>query len=117
MPETVANALAQGFKAILKIQLEEGELTPIEVEIANKLYKEKYSTKEWNFGGKTLSFLFMPPYTLRCIFKHDAHRFELGSYGVGFFPVLGFSCCFTFLNQRIDVTGQGFFNFHLANYA
>jgi lipoyltransferase/lipoate-protein ligase len=51
--ETIANALAQGFKAILKIQLEEGELTPSELETANKLYKEKYSTKEWNLGGKT----------------------------------------------------------------
>ena len=53
MPETIANALAQGFKAILKIQLEEGELTPTELETANKLYKEKYLTKEWNFGIKT----------------------------------------------------------------
>ena len=52
MPETVANALAQGFKAILKIQLEPSELTPNEVSLANKLYKEKYTTKEWNFGGK-----------------------------------------------------------------
>jgi lipoate---protein ligase len=51
--ETVANALAQGFKAILKIQLEEGELTPTERETANKLYKEKYTTDQWNFGGKT----------------------------------------------------------------
>ncbi len=55
MPETVANALAQGFKAILKIQLEPGELTPYEVELANKLFKEKYGTKEWNFDGKTSS--------------------------------------------------------------
>lgn len=53
MPETVANALAQGFSAILKIQLESGELTPFEVELANKLYKEKYATKEWNFSDKT----------------------------------------------------------------
>jgi lipoyltransferase/lipoate-protein ligase len=53
MPETVANALAQGFVAILKIQLEPGKLTPSEMELANKLYKEKYSTKEWNFSGKT----------------------------------------------------------------
>jgi lipoate-protein ligase A len=51
-PETIANALAQGFRAILKIQLEEGELTPSEVENANKLYKEKYSNEKWNFGGK-----------------------------------------------------------------
>ena len=53
MPETIANALAQGFRAILKIQLEPGELTTSEVERAQKLYKEKYTTKEWNFGGKT----------------------------------------------------------------
>jgi lipoate-protein ligase A len=52
-PDTIANALAQGFKAILKIQLEETALTPYEGELANKLCKEKYSTKEWNFGGKT----------------------------------------------------------------
>lgn len=51
--ETVVNALVQGFKAILKIQLYEEELTPNEVEIANKLYKEKYTTKEWNLSGKT----------------------------------------------------------------
>ena len=52
MPETVANALAQGFKAILKIQLEPGELSPYELELANELCKEKYSTREWNFEGK-----------------------------------------------------------------
>ena len=52
-PDTVANALAQGFRAILKIQLEEGKLTPTELELANKLYKEKYMTKEWNLDGKT----------------------------------------------------------------
>ena len=52
MPETVANALAQGFKAILKIQIEPSELTPSEVDLANKLYKEKYTTNQWNFGGK-----------------------------------------------------------------
>jgi lipoyltransferase/lipoate-protein ligase len=51
-PDTVANSLAQGFRAILKIQLEDGELTPTELETANKLYKEKYATNQWNFGGK-----------------------------------------------------------------
>jgi lipoyltransferase/lipoate-protein ligase len=54
MPETVANALAQGFKAILKVQIIEGELTPYEVELAQKLYKEKYSTADWNLNGKTV---------------------------------------------------------------
>ena len=52
MPETVANALAQGFKAMLKIQLEPAELSPFEVELANGLFKKKYAIKEWNFEGK-----------------------------------------------------------------
>ncbi len=51
--ETVANALAQGFKAILKIAVEPGELTPFELELADKLYKEKYATDDWNLNGKT----------------------------------------------------------------
>jgi len=50
--DTIANALAQGFKAIFKIQLESCELTQIEVASANKLCGEKYSKKEWNFEGK-----------------------------------------------------------------
>jgi lipoyltransferase/lipoate-protein ligase len=50
--ETVANALAQGFVATLKIQLQEGELSPFEVELAQKLCKEKYANPEWTFGGK-----------------------------------------------------------------
>ncbi len=54
MPETVANALTHGFRAMLKIQLEPGELTAYEVELANKLCKEKYATKAWNFEGKTV---------------------------------------------------------------
>ena len=52
-PETIADALAQGFKAILKIQLKPSELTQAEKDLSNKLYKEKYSTKEWNLGGIT----------------------------------------------------------------
>jgi lipoate-protein ligase A len=53
-PDTVANALAQGFRAMLKIQLEHGKLTAYEVELANKLCKEKYGSQEWNFEGKTV---------------------------------------------------------------
>jgi lipoate---protein ligase len=52
--DTIANALAQGLRIMLKIQLEQGELTTFEVELAAKLYKEKYSTKEWNLNGKTI---------------------------------------------------------------
>jgi lipoate-protein ligase A len=51
--DTVANALVQGFNAILKIQLQESELTAAEKETADKLAKNKYSTEEWNLGGKT----------------------------------------------------------------
>ena len=51
-PDTVVNALKQGFKAILKIQLQEDSLTTFEKQLANTLYKEKYSTKEWTLGGK-----------------------------------------------------------------
>ena len=49
--EEVNNALSEGFKKALSIQLLEGELTPYENEIASKLYKEKYTTDEWNFKG------------------------------------------------------------------
>ncbi len=50
--DTVANAIAQGFQIMLKIHLEPGELTSYEQKLANKLYKEKYSTTEWVFDGK-----------------------------------------------------------------
>ncbi len=50
--DTVANALKQGFKTILKVQLQEASLTPFEVELAEELYKEKYSTKEWTYNKK-----------------------------------------------------------------
>ena len=49
--EEVNNALSEGFKKALNIQLLEGKLTPYENEIAKKLYKEKYTTDEWNFKG------------------------------------------------------------------
>jgi lipoate---protein ligase len=49
-PETVANALAQGFRAILKIQLDEGDLLASELGLAEKLCKEKFSTAEWNLS-------------------------------------------------------------------
>lgn len=51
-PETAANALAQGFRAILKIQLEPATLTPYEAELAQRLYAQKYVTANWNLSGK-----------------------------------------------------------------
>jgi lipoate-protein ligase A len=52
-PATVVNALAQGFKAILKIQLLESELTAAEKAAAETLCKEKYTSKEWNLSANT----------------------------------------------------------------
>jgi lipoate-protein ligase A len=52
-PETVADALAKGFRSALKIELEPGELTPYETKLADCLCKEKYATEEWTFEGKT----------------------------------------------------------------
>ncbi len=50
--DTIASALAQGFRAMLKIQLEPSALTHNEIGLAKKLCKDKYSKKEWNFEGK-----------------------------------------------------------------
>ena len=52
-PETAVNALTQGFRAMLKIQLEPAQLLPYEVELAEKLCNEKYATADWNLKGKT----------------------------------------------------------------
>jgi lipoate-protein ligase A len=51
--ETAANALKQGFKAILKINLKPAELTLYEQALVSKLYKSKYATGNWNQNGKT----------------------------------------------------------------
>ncbi|MDR1992108.1 MAG: lipoate--protein ligase family protein [Nitrososphaerota archaeon] len=53
-PHTVVNALAQGFKAILKIQLQEASLTVEENDVAVNL-QEKYRSKEWVFDAKVVS--------------------------------------------------------------
>jgi len=45
----VVNALKQGFKAILKINIKTDELSPEEVTLAKNLYENKYLTKEWNY--------------------------------------------------------------------
>jgi lipoate-protein ligase A len=58
-PETVANAMAHGFSVALGVQVVEnvqtveGELTPAERELAEKLCREKYATDEWNFSGRS----------------------------------------------------------------
>ena len=52
-PETVANALIQGFEATLKIHLKPTQLTLYEQTIAKRLYSNKYTTDNWNQNGKT----------------------------------------------------------------
>jgi lipoate-protein ligase A len=51
--ETAANALTQGFKAILKINLNPTGLTLYEQAQAKKLYNSKYATKGWNQNAET----------------------------------------------------------------
>jgi lipoate---protein ligase len=51
-PETIANALTVGFKTMLKMQLEPGQLSQAEVDLSQKLYKQKYKTNNWNFEAK-----------------------------------------------------------------
>jgi lipoate-protein ligase A len=48
---TVCQALIEGFRKALKIQLTNGELTSYEFEFAEKLCKEKYATDGWNLYG------------------------------------------------------------------
>jgi lipoate---protein ligase len=58
-PETAANAVALGFARALNTQVVENvqavpdKLTTEETALAEKLCKEKLSTEEWNFHGKT----------------------------------------------------------------
>jgi len=54
--ETAANALAAGFKNALSLQVAEGELTRYEQELAQKLYREKYETDDWNLHAKSIIF-------------------------------------------------------------
>jgi lipoyltransferase/lipoate-protein ligase len=52
--ETAANALASGFKNALGVQMVEGKLIPFEVDLAEKLCRDKYSTDDWNLRGKSI---------------------------------------------------------------
>jgi lipoate-protein ligase A len=59
-PETAANAVAHGFTVALNMQVvenvqsERSELTREELEVADKLYHQKYATEDWNLRSKTL---------------------------------------------------------------
>jgi len=52
--ETAANALAVGFTNALGVRLVEGELSSFEIELAEKLIQEKYSTDDWNLSGRSI---------------------------------------------------------------
>ncbi|MEM2929028.1 MAG: biotin/lipoate A/B protein ligase family protein [Nitrososphaerota archaeon] len=51
--EEVYEKLIKGFEKVLNIKLNEDLLSSFEKEISEKLYREKYSTKEWNFECKS----------------------------------------------------------------
>ncbi|MCW3998225.1 MAG: lipoate--protein ligase family protein [Candidatus Bathyarchaeota archaeon] len=55
--KTVANALEQGFRAILKANIRHDKLTANEKSLAKTLYEKKYLTKEWNNNGNFNSLL------------------------------------------------------------
>jgi len=47
--EEAGKALRDGFRNALEISLEDCRLSPSEIDYANKLAKEKYSSRQWNF--------------------------------------------------------------------
>jgi lipoate-protein ligase A len=53
--EDVSNALIEGFRRGLSIELVDGQLTSHERECAQELCEKKYITNEWNFHGKASS--------------------------------------------------------------
>jgi lipoate-protein ligase A len=52
--ETAANALASGFGNALGVQMAQGELSEFEIELAKKLYSDKYATYDWNLCGRSI---------------------------------------------------------------
>jgi len=53
--EEVNEALVEGFRRALNIELENGKLTSYELELAERLSKEKYATDGWNLHGKSVN--------------------------------------------------------------
>ena len=53
--EEAYQALVRGFRKALKIQLEEGELTSYERNLAERLRREKFGKDDWNLRGKVQS--------------------------------------------------------------
>jgi len=51
--EEANNALTKGFEKALNIKLKERTLTAYELELAEKLRKEKYANEQWNLHAKS----------------------------------------------------------------
>ncbi|MBN1502729.1 lipoate--protein ligase family protein [Candidatus Woesearchaeota archaeon] len=47
--EKIGECLIKGFSSALNLELVEGKLSSSEIGLAERLVKEKYETKEWNF--------------------------------------------------------------------
>jgi lipoate-protein ligase A len=47
----ITAALTEGFGKAFNVKLENSELTTYESSLAEKLYKEKYATANWNLHG------------------------------------------------------------------
>jgi len=54
IPE-IHSALVEGFKKALNVKFVDAELTHYERALADKLYREKYSTDDWNLHGKNVA--------------------------------------------------------------
>jgi lipoate-protein ligase A len=54
MVKEANDALIRGFQKALNIKFEDGKLTLEERESAEKLFREKYATDEWNFHGRSI---------------------------------------------------------------
>jgi len=52
--EEAEEALIEGFRKALDVELVEGELTKYEEELADILRRRKFESYDWNFHGKTL---------------------------------------------------------------
>jgi lipoate---protein ligase len=47
--EKLSEMIRRGFEEVFGVEFEESELTEYELQIAEKLFKEKYSQKEWSY--------------------------------------------------------------------
>ncbi len=47
--EEIEKAMVKGFEKAFKVKIKAGELTPEELRTAEKLYKEKYTSRKWNY--------------------------------------------------------------------